>query len=427
MTRSMRRRECGRRARGGISRVVIGTLVVAPFGPAVVVPQLGGRRAYAGRRWVATWAASPIESGPSLVDTTERMVVRATVGGSRVRVRLSNALNAAPITLGAVWVARSSGAASVVARSRRQLTVNRRSTITLPPGAEVWSDPVPLTLSDGDSVAISLYAADAPTVTQLDDSTGVVSYRAQGEDTADTSGAPFTRSASTWLVADGVAVERQAGPGTVVALGDSITAGFQFGPTPNVSWPALLAPRLLAASPSCQMAVVNAGISGNRLTESGGTFGTSPSALRRMRRDVLDQPGVRVVVVLIGINDIASGVPPAKIIAGYRTLIRMAHAAHLRIVAGTLLPAGDAARPSVFGRSYSGAASIRKRHAVTAWIRTSGAFDGVIDFTDALANPRDANQLAPAYDSGDHLHPSDAGYARMAATVDPALLRRCPA
>ena len=196
---------------------------------------------------------------------------------------------------------------------------------------------------------------------------------------------------------------------------------------PNLSWPSLLAGRLLAAAPACPTAVLNEGISGNQLTQgsASGGFG-GPPGLQRADRDVFSQPGVRLVIVLLGINDIgAGGVSASRVIAGYRLLVAAAHAHHLRILAGTLTPAGDPAQRSVYAIPYGGALQVQRRARVNAWIRTAGVFDGVIDFADALASPGDPNQLSAAYDSGDHLHPNSAGYQRMAATVDLASLRSC--
>ncbi len=380
-------------------------------------------------QWVTAWAASPVESAQSgLVDATERMVVQAVFPGKRLRVRLSNAVGTVPVTVDDVFVGRSGGGASVAAGTSRHVTFSGRSVVTIPAGSEVWSDPVRLRLAAPEAVVISLYAADAPTVTRVDDSTDAPSFLAAGSDHAgDLSGTAFSPG-DGWLVADGVAVTGDGGAGAVVALGDSITAGYQKQPTPNLSWPSLLAARLLVGPPPCRMSVINEGITGNHLTSGSPTGGFGgPSALLRADRDAFSQPGARAVIVLVGINDIGAGdatVP--QLIAAYQQLITAAHAHRLRIVAGTLTPAGDPAQGSPYHELYGGGPQVQERVAVNQWIRSSGAFDGVIDFAGALADPRDANRLASPYDSGDHLHPSNAGYQRMADSVSRSLLDPCP-
>jgi len=357
------------------------------------------------------------------------MVVQVALAGARTRIRLSNALATSPVTLNAVFVGASGGGATVAAGTNRRVTFGGRLSVTIAGGADVWSDPVPLALPGREQVVISLFAANAPKLTQLDNSTGVPSFDAGGNHAGDPSGAAFTTVGHGWVVADGLAVVASPTAGAVVAFGDSITAGFQVHPTPNLSWPSLLADRLLAGPPACRRAVINEGISGNQLTHSNppGGFG-GPSALQRAGRDVFSQPGARVVIVLVGINDIGSGqVSATRIIAGYRRLIAEAHARHLRILAGTLTPAGDPAQQPPFVVPYGAATQVQRRITVNDWIRGSRAFDGVIDFADALADPRDTNQLAPAYDSGDYLHPNSAGYQRMADAVDLASLRPCSA
>lgn len=381
--------------------------------------------------WIAAWAASPVNaSGPGLVDATERMVVRSTLGGRQVRVRLSNAFGDRPVTVNDVFVGLSGGSAEVVAGTNQHLTFAGMSSVTIPAGVEVWSDPVQLQITARQQVVVSAFATNAPELTTLDDSTDVPSFQAPGGDHGgELSGAAFTESANRWVLTDGLAVGAPQGAGAVVVFGDSLTAGFQLQPTPEASWPSLLAVRLDARPGACQTSVINAGISGNALTDEsppGDPFGSS--GLRRVGRDAFSQPGLRTVVVLLGINDIGRGdTTAAKVIGGYRKLIGDAHAHRVRIVGGTLLPAGDVAQPIPYAIFYSSANGVAERAAVNRWILTSGAFDGVIDFARAVANPRDTNELLPAFDSGDHLHPNSLGYQRMADIVNLATLRSCSA
>jgi lysophospholipase L1-like esterase len=240
------------------------------------------------------------------------------------------------------------------------------------------------------------------------------------------SGAAFTTTSASWYYAD--AVDVAASPrvtGSVVAFGDSITDGFQSTPNGNLRWPNDLARRFLS-SPGSALGVPDEGISGNRILHDSPCFGVN--ALSRFRRDALSQTGVRDVILLEGINDIGfsqtpnsgctapnTAVTADQIIAGYQKLIAEAHARGVRIFGGTLTP--------FKGASYWSAAAEAKREAVNNWIRTSHAFDGVIDFASAVASPSDPQTMNPAYDSGDHLHPNDAGYQAMANAVKLSQLR----
>lgn len=381
--------------------------------------------------WIAAWAASPVNaSGPGLVDATERMVVRSALGGRQLRVRLSNAFGDRPVTVNDVFVGLSGGSAEVVAGTNQHLTFAGMSSVTIPADVEVWSDPVEVQITARQQVVVSAFATNAPELTTLDDSTEVPSFQApDGDHAGDLSGAAFTESANRWVLTDGLAVGAPQGASAVVMFGDSLTAGFQLHPTPEVSWPSLLSVRLDASPGACKTSVINAGISGNALTHEsppGDPFGSS--GLRRVGRDAFSQPGLRTVVVLLGINDIGRGdTTAAAVIGGYRKLIGEAHAHRIRIVGGTLLPAGDVAQPTPYRTFYSSANGVAEREAVNRWILTSGAFDGVIDFARAVANPRDTNELLPIFDSGDHLHPNSLGYQRMANSVNLATLRSCSA
>jgi lysophospholipase L1-like esterase len=225
---------------------------------------------------------------------------------------------------------------------------------------------------------------------------------------------------SSWLYMDGIVVTVPRADSTVVALGDSITDGFESVMGANARWPDELARRLLARPPDQRMGVANEGLASNRVTAEGPAPGGGRpglSAEARFPRDVLAQPGVTTVILLEGINDIGDGTvtSPARLIAGYTQLIAQARAAGLRILGGTLTPFEG-------NIGYSPARELIRAQ-VNDWIRTSGAFDGVIDFDKALRDPVDPARLAPAYDSGDHIHPDDAGYKAMADAVNPALLR----
>jgi lysophospholipase L1-like esterase len=355
------------------------------------------------------------------------MVVRPAIGGTSVRVKVSNALGPAPVTIDDVDLGISGGGATVIAGTNRHVTFGGSSAVTIGGGQEAWSDPVSVRVTAQQDVAVSLFARHAPQLTILDDSTSVPSYRARdGDHAGDPSDAAFTASGADWLVADGLAVAATNGTEAVVAFGDSITAGFQQPPTPNVSWPESLAFRLQDRGPDCPSSIVNEGITANQLLRGAPAPGLGgPSGLDRVARDVFSQPGARVMVVLIGINDLGVGhATAAEVIAADRTLIAAAHAHGFRIVGGTLTPSGDPSHPGPFG-GYSSRATDRARRTVNRWILSSRAFDGVIDFAAGLANPSAPNELAAAFNSGDGLHPNNAGYQRMANVVDLSSLR-CP-
>ena len=390
-------------------------------------------------RWVSTWAASPMAATPpgvyagdlssqGFTDQTIRDIVWTSAGGDAARVRLSNTFGTRAVTFDQVNAGISAGGASVAAGTNHLVTFDGSKSVTIPPGAEVVSDPVRMRVPAETDLAVSLFTQPA---------TGPATYHADaqqinyvstpGDYAGSESGAAYTTTSQSWYFLDDVTV--QASPrtrGTIVAFGDSITDGFQSTVNANARWPNDLARRILAGPPGQVHPVVNEGISGNRILHDSICFGVNAEA--RFNRDVAARAGARYVVLLEGINDIGFSQTPnsgctapntdvsaSQIIAGYRHLIAAAHAAGLKIFGGTLTP--------FQGAAYYSAAAETKREAVNQWIRTSGAFDGVIDFDAAVRDPASPLQLLPAYDSGDHLHPNDAGYRAMAAAVSLSLFR----
>ncbi|UGT57182.1 SGNH/GDSL hydrolase family protein [Nocardia asteroides] len=383
------------------------------------------------REWTGAWAAAaqhpatavmPNWSMTGFAEQTVRQVVRLSAGGPAVRIRLSNQYGAAPLAVAGATLARSAGGAAVVPDSVRPLRLVGARSFEIAAGAEVSSDDVDLPVSAGEAVTVTLYFA-APTGPATQHAQAVAtSYRAQGDRTADPSATAFTESSQSWYYLTGVdAVETDRPGDVVVAFGDSITDGYRSGVDADQRYPDHLARSLAAAGGTG--AVVNAGISGNRLLTDSAVLGES--GLTRFRRDVLAQPGVDTVVVLIGINDIGLGgttgpdgvfspqVSAEQLVTGYRHLIGEAHAAGIRVVGATLLPFA--------GSPYYAAAKERVREEVNSWIRTSGAFDAVVDLARAMADPADGTRLAPAFDSGDHLHPNNSGYGAMASVTGETL------
>jgi lysophospholipase L1-like esterase len=353
-------------------------------------------------RWVAVWTAAPFPATTVLSPRDVRDYGQASVrqeavlaaAGTRLRVRLTNVLGTAPLVF---------ESASVEIDGRRiALRFGGVPSATLPAGAELTSDPVPVVVRPFQRIAITIsYGADANPAAHL---LPVTVRYPDGR----------TQAGRGPALASAIEVDRTGAGSVLVALGDSITEGARAQPQSFTGWPELFAARL---GPS--FTIVNAGIHGNRLLRDG----AGPSALARFDRDVLSVAGVSHVFLLEGINDIGWGnakpdaagpVRADDVIAGYRQIIARAHAAGLRIIGATL--------PPFRGSVYFTTAGERARRSVNAWIRTSHAFDAVVDFDRVLADPVDRSRLAPAKEAGDHLHPSDAGYAAMAAAIDPTVL-----
>jgi lysophospholipase L1-like esterase len=412
----------------------LGLLLVVSLAPRASAQQKGREH------WVATWAAAPHTSAFALPGTqplrevqnqTIRMIVPASIGGRRVRVRFSNAYGTKPLTLTAVHVAVRQDKSSTVPGTDRTLTFGEKPSFTIPPGARAVSDAVDLELHDRSDVAVSVYVAGKTELTTVH---GTVPYASYVSEAGNLTNAPDLGNASlqrSWYWIDGIDVTAPADVGAIVAFGDSITDGAASTPDTNGSWPSVLAARVLAAG-GTKSAILNLGISGNRVLHDG----AGVSALTRFDADVLAQPGVRTLIILEGINDIGfPHIPPGafgrggganafdpmaedvsadEIIGGLRQLIERARIHGLKVIGGTLTP--------YEGAIYFAAAGEAKRQAVNSWIRSSKAFDGVIDFDRALRDPEHPSKLLAAFQSGDNLHPSNAGYTKMADVIDLAML-----
>ena len=376
--------------------------------------------------WVGTWTASPQRPEPPLITPTPaqfdnqtiRQVVRASIGGHKVRVRLSNEYGSTPLAVGAVMIARHGVGAAIVAGSDRALTFAGRSAFTIPAGAPALSDPIDFDVAAAANLVVSVFLPK-PTLPNTFHSLGLATTYVSPP--GDYSGAVVMPTASTtlsWFFLTGISVEGPKKSAAIVTLGDSITDGFASTPDTNRRWPNLLAARLQSAHRTDHLAVLNHGISGNRTLFD---F-IGPNAQARLDRDVLNAPGAKFVILLEGINNI--GIPglfglagevvtAADIIAGHKQIIARAHERGLKIFGGRLRPfVGTAVRV------YFTPEGELKRLAVNQWIRTSGAFDAVIDFDRAIRDPAHPARMLAAYDSGDHLHPNDAGYRAMADFID---------
>lgn len=371
--------------------------------------------------YVDTWTAAPAYLGPPYSDSTVRNIVHTSIGGQDLRVRLANTFGTGPVTFDAVDVAIQSAGAALVAGSSQPVTFSGQTSVTIPPGAEVLSDPVPGTVAPGTNLAVSLHVVGSSgQVTGHPDAQQVTYYSPAGNFAASPSASDYPYTIDSWFFVDGIEMSVPKQTGDVIALGDSITDGYNSTVGANARWPDDLARRLLQESPPHQMGVANEGISANQVTADGtgpdgGNAGVSAEA--RLDRDVLAQPGARTVIFLEGINDIGDGTvtSASQLITADEQIIARAHAAGLRILGGTLTP--------FEGAGYYSPQKEQIREQVNDWIRTSGAFDGVIDFARAVQDPSNPQMFAPSYDSGDHLHPNDAGYQAMANAIDLSLLR----
>ena len=382
--------------------------------------------------WAGTWGSAPAPAqqgdGQEAFDNqTVRLIVHTSIGGKRLRVRLSNELGGTPLSLGAVHVALRAAGAGIVPGSDRVLTFGGQGAVTLAAGAPALSDPVELEVPAMADLAVSIYVPGQVKVTTQHQAAQQSGYVSPPGDHGGETEMASTRKLENWPFLTEVDVGAAVQDPVLVAFGDSITDGWGSTVDSNRRWPDLLMRRLQAQGVP-RLGIVNRGIGGNRLLrDASGWAPFGRAGLARFDRDVLATPGVKYVLVLIGINDIGhpgSGAPHGEavsardLIGGYRQLIARAHAMGLSIYGATLTPFEGA----VFQGYYS-ADKDRVRQQVNAWIRSSGEFDAVIDFDQALRDPAHPARVLAAYDSGDHLHPSDAGMQAMADAVPLALLR----
>ena len=409
---------CGTSGRRGAAVLVIGCFAAAASG--VSADRSGGEH------WVATWAASPqlteesnLPPAPGLADHTLRQIVHVSIGGKTLRVRFSNAFGRTALTLQSARIARPAGRGAIQPATDRALTFSGRSSVAIPEGALAVSDPLAFDLAPLSEVAITVCLKRVPAEVTGHPGSRTTSYLQAG-DVASAPDLPDSVRVDHWYYVNGIDVLAHSSASAVAVLGDSITDGRGSTTNGNDRWPDNLARRLAANARTARVAVANHGIGGNRLLRDG----LGPNALARLDRDVLALPGVRWLIVLEGINDIGTGVAARQkgepavtaddIIAAYEQIIARAHARGVRVYGATLLPFEGA-------MSYFTPDGEADRQKVNAWIRTSGRFDGVIDFDAATRDPRSPSRLAPAVDGGDHLHPSAAGYRVMADAIDLAL------
>ena len=430
--------------RWAISTIVVGLvwLLVAP-GAATAEPLLGCRD----QGWVGAWAAAPSDASrgtdnadqysfdlydasqnPKSVmrDQTTRAILTPTFGGSTARVRLSNRFGTVPVTFAHATVARRASEAALVSGTIAPLTFGGSPSVTVAAGQDVLSDPVQFAFEAFESLAVSMYVrgnVGMPTEHYIARQTSYLTPAGAGDHAADVDSGAFTQRTTARPFVSGIEVQTPLSNGAVVALGDSITDGYQAVPAGSPEslegidadgrWPDVLGRRLGAASRP--LSVLNVGIAGNRVllngTVGGNTDVYGPAAIRRLDADVLSQAGVTTVILLEGINDLLMS-PSAtveELLGGYRQLIDRVHSRGLRVLQGTLTPAGGSAAALPDTEA--------KRQAINAWIREQSPADAVIDFDAAVRDPADPSRINPDYDGSDHLHLNLAGYQAMGNAV----------
>ncbi|MEU8179139.1 SGNH/GDSL hydrolase family protein [Micromonospora sp. NPDC049047] len=365
------------------------------------------------QHFAVTWAASAERLGAGPAEGSYRLVVRTSVGGDALRIRLTNAFGEHPVTFASVYAGLRRQGAELVAGSNRRLTFGGQPSVTVAAGEMILSDPLTGELAPESDLVVSLHVIGALGMRSGHVEALQTSYASAGDHAAEEAATNWTATVKSWYWLDAVSVRTSTAVSSVVVLGDSIADGLNSGRDTNRRWPDYLARRLRAAPDSPVRGVANEGISGNKVLAGG----AGPAALRRFDRDVLSHPGVDTVVVHEGINDIKAhtGVTVDDLTAGYRQLVDRAHAAGRCVVGATVMayqgwPEYDDAGEAV-------------RQSVNDWIRHSGVFDAVVDFDVITRSPDDPRRLEPLFDSGDHLHPNDRGMQAMADAVDLAVLR----
>ena len=394
-------------------------LVAGPaIGAALALPSLPARaQASPSERWCATWGTAPAGPPPSnnvqsFSGQTLRLVARASIGGSRVRVRISNEMGSTPLRIGRASIGLRTSGASIA--TPRPLTFGGLEAMTIPAGAPLLSDPVDLAVPAQADLAISLYLPGSVQATTIHDAAFQTNYISSAGDYTSTLSLPVARTISSWPFL--TEIDIAAPVPAIVALGDSITDGARSTTNANRRWPDYLARRLQSALGAAgRIGVVNRGISANLLLNDYPTaLLAGRDTLERFDRDVLATAGVRYLIALIGINDIcySSGSNPiavAELIAGWRQLIARARARDIGVIGATL--------PPFEGFVYYTAAREAVRRSANNWLRASSEFDGLVDVETTLRDPANPGRILPAYDSGDHLHPNDAGYQAIANAV----------
>ncbi|WP_194270637.1 SGNH/GDSL hydrolase family protein [Glaciimonas soli] len=379
--------------------------------------------------WVESWAAAPDQAGKPLQALTVREVVRTSMGGAKVRIRFSNLYGTGPVSIAAAHVALHASGSAIQPGTDHPLTFGGSPVLTMNKGESVLSDPVNMSVAPLQELAISLYIKTDTGPSTIHGVAMASTYIKNDVDATAAINLDATKTVTSWYFLSDVEVAGNDHSGSIVAVGSSIEDGVGSTMDANRRWPDLLASRLQSGVDNAGLAsigVANSGIAGNRLLRDADDPFRGYSVLHRLDRDVLDKPGVRWVILDIGINDIGASTVLGKadaqasarqIIDGMKELIARAHAKNINVIGATLTPCAGVD----FGsgkHSYYSVAGETKRKTINYWIRNAHAFDGVVDFDKILRDPKRLDHINPTFDSGDHLHPNDAGYKAMADAVD---------
>jgi lysophospholipase L1-like esterase len=399
------------------------TLAATGVITALIAPSVSASSPTAADRWTGTWATAvqhPMGetwqgenwSLDGFADQSVRQVVRISRGGSQLRIRLSNRYGTSPLRLTGATVAQAGPGASILPATVRPLRFKGSLSTTVPVGADTVSDAAMLRTSPLDRLTVTLYFATPTGPSTFHEAATATTYRAAGDHRFGTDAGAFTDESHSWYYLTGVDIAGGPARSAVVAFGDSITDGVSATKNADNRYPDQLAERLVVSGRP--LTVLNAGIAGNRVLDDSDCCGDS--ALARFRHDVLDEPGVRTVIVTQALNDIGFNpdVTAAQLIDGHRKLIQAAHDRGIRIIGGTVTPMKGSMLDSPRGEIIRGE--------VNHWIRSSGEYDAVVDFDAALADPADPAALRAEFDAGDALHPNDAGLQAMADAIDLATL-----
>jgi lysophospholipase L1-like esterase len=402
------------------TRIFVGPLISLLFAPAFSHGQPASTPTNSAAGWVGTWGCAPqlteirnLPPPPGLTSNTLRQVVHVSIGGKLLRVRFSNTFGDSPVTLSSTHLARSAGGNAIQPETDKALTFDGKPSVTIPAGAMTVSDTLDFDLAPLTDVAVTIHFGETSSAVTGHPGSRTTSYLQAGDATAATNLQTATKT-EHWYILNGIDVLRpEDSAAAIVTLGDSITDGRGSTTDRNNRWPDDLASRLKANPETANIAVLNMGIGGNCVLRGG----LGPTALARLDRDVLSQNGVRWVIVLEGVNDIGGSRGDeigtnvaAQLIAAFEQIIAKAHAGNLRVYGATILP--------FEGSGYFSPGHEAARQAVNQWIRTSGKFDAVIDLDASTRDPEKPLRLIRAADSGDHLHPSAAGYQKMADAID---------
>jgi lysophospholipase L1-like esterase len=433
------------------TRSLLCLIAFLAFGAAWILAQAGGLPKQIERHWIGAWAAAPQRpvkgSVPTFHNQTLRLIVHLSAGGSAIRVRISNIFGEQPVVIGSMHVARRATEATIDPASDRVLKFAGKSSVTVPAGTVAVSDPVDLNVPALSELAISLFLSEVTPATTLHILAQQTNY--VSAETGDSTAADFhtAKKIGFWPFLTGVDVTAPPDGATIVAFGSSLTDGDGSTQNANHRWPDLLAERL-QKNGDTELGVLNEGIIGNRLlsdSASPGQSGGPPplglvfeqlgqalgeAGLKRFERDVLSQPGVRYVILALGVNDIlfpgsfipaSQGVIAPILIAANRDLVRRAHERGMRAIGATIPPFEGALFRDPRFENFFSPEKDRVREEFNTWIRHSKEFDGIIDFDAAVRDPNHPARLLPSYDSGDHLHPNDAGNVAQANAISLAL------